>query len=91
MWKTHKPQRERVGPLEEIAVIFGMVARDRFQLAAVAELFERVGPRRVKQAVARDGAVDLRRDERFRDQAGNAVDDFRRRGLGARCDRTGRF
>ena len=55
--------------------IFGMAVRDRSQLAALGELFERVGPRRVEQLVRRDGAVDRRRDQRLRDQIEKAGDD----------------
>src|ERR1700730_4277246 len=65
-----------LGPLEQVAVIFGVAARDRFELTALAELFERISPRRVEQAVARYGGVGLGCDERFRDQAGEALDDF---------------
>jgi len=79
------------GPLEKIPVIFGVATCEPFAFPAFAELFERVGPRRVEQAVARDAAVNLRRGQRLRDQIGKTVNDFRRRKLWARHNRTGRL
>jgi hypothetical protein len=54
-----------------------MTAREPLAFAAFGELFERIGPRCVEQAVARDGAVELRRDQRFRDEIGKTVGNFR--------------
>ena len=45
----------------------------------------------VEQAVARNGVPSLHHDQRFRDEIGKAVDDFRRRNLGARHDHAGRL
>jgi hypothetical protein len=65
--------------------------RDRLHLAAFVELFERIGPRRIEQAVAREGILDLRCDERLGHQTGKALDNFQQREFGARRDRTGRL
>jgi hypothetical protein len=50
------------GPLEEVAVIFGVATRDCFQLAAFGKLLEAVGAHRVEQTITYDSAF-LRRDE----------------------------
>ena len=52
-------------PLEQSAVKFGVAAREPFAVAALAELLEREGPRRIEQAVARDFPLGLRRDDDF--------------------------
>jgi hypothetical protein len=52
-----------LGLLEKIPVILGVAAREPFAFPALAELFDRVGPRHVEQAVARDAAVNLRHDQ----------------------------
>ena len=68
-----------------------MSAREPFALAAFGEFFEPIGPHRVEQPIARDGAARHPSDERLRDQIGDAVHDFRRRDLGARNNRACRF
>ena len=49
------------GPLEQVAVVFRMAAREPFALAAFDKLLERIGACRVEQPVAHDGAVDCPR------------------------------
>jgi hypothetical protein len=46
------------GPLEELAIVFRVTARELLALAGFAELVERISAGRVEQAVARNGAVD---------------------------------
>jgi len=77
--------------LREAEVVVAVPVAQLILLTELGELLGAVLPDRVEQAVARDGAVDLRRDQRFRDQIGKAVDDFRRRDLRACHDRTGRL
>ena len=67
-----------LGPLEEIPKVFGVASGHLVEFAAVGELLERVGPRRLEQPIARDCARDIRRDQRLRDQVRDAVDDLRR-------------
>jgi hypothetical protein len=59
-----------------------VATRDPFAFVALLELFDRIGPRFIEQAVAHDAAVNLRRDERLRGQVGETLDDFRVRKLG---------
>jgi len=58
------------GPLEQLPVVLRVGAREPSALTAFAELFARIGARRVEQAIAPNGTLDFRRDERFRDQPG---------------------
>ena len=60
--------------------MFGVAPRELFAFAVLVELFEGIGARRFQQAVARDPGVELRGDQRLRDQAGKA----RRRSTQAR-------
>ena len=53
------------GPLEQTAVIFGVAAREPLAFAALAQLFQSVGTRRVKQAVISHVAADVGRNQRF--------------------------
>ena len=58
-----------------------MPARNRGQLAAFGQLLERIAARRLEQAIAGDGAADIRRDQRLRHEIDDAVDDLRGAGL----------
>src|SRR4051812_11654127 len=59
-----------------------MTARDPLTLTALIELLDRVGVSRVEQPEPRFGAANIRDDQRFRHQIGQAVDR-----MGARCRR----
>jgi hypothetical protein len=62
---------------------------DLFELTTFDEFLQRVGPRRLEEAIACHGGTDIRPDERFRDQVCHTVDDIRRSApgaLGARPD-----
>jgi hypothetical protein len=77
-------------PFEQVPIVFCVVMRKPFALAAFLELFARIGARRVEQPVARNSALDLRRDERLRDQAQKPLDyarrgEFRAGGYGGGC------
>ena len=52
----------------------GVTARDIPALTAFVELLDRVGAGRVEQPETRFGATDIRDDQRFRHQIGQAVD-----------------
>ena len=71
---ARRPRRRfTFGALEKIAVVLGVAARDPFALAALVELLDRVGAGRVEQPEPRFGAADIRDDQRFRHQIGQAV------------------
>src|SRR6202030_3669397 len=53
------------GPLEEIAIILRVKRSDSFGLAALAQLFQSVGARRVEQAMIGNVAADVGRNQRF--------------------------
>src|SRR3954462_14611138 len=59
-----------------------MTARDPLTLTALVELLDRAGVSRVDQPEPRFGAANIRDDQRFRYQIGQAVDR-----IGARCRR----
>ena len=61
-----------------------MATSEPIAFPTLAELFERVGPNLIEQAIARDNGLGLGRDQRFRGEIGKAVSDFGRRELGAR-------
>jgi hypothetical protein len=68
-----------------------VAARELFLFAAFGELLQSVSAGCVQQTIARTGVIDVRHDERLRDQAGNSVNHVRRGGLGARHDRADRL
>ncbi|HEY2133492.1 MAG TPA: hypothetical protein VGH36_11025, partial [Acetobacteraceae bacterium] len=54
-----------------------MTPGDDVQLAAFDELAQRIGARRVEEAVAHDQTAQIRRDERLRDKTRNGLHDTR--------------
>ena len=79
------------GALEEVPTIFGVASRDLLEFAALREFLDRVGPRRLEQAIPPRCAAEIRRDERLRDQVRGAVDDIRAGELVNRRYRTRRL
>jgi hypothetical protein len=54
--------------------MLGVTARDPLTFTALVELLDRIGAGRVKQPEPRPGAADIRDNQRFRHQIGQAVD-----------------
>ena len=74
------------GPLKQTQVVFGVTPGDLFALAAFDEFLKRVGANSLWRSVTHHHAADIHRHKRFRDQIGEALDDFRRGDLCARRD-----
>ena len=54
-------------------MVFGVASREGFALAALVEPLERVGAGRLEEPEPRFGAADIRDDQRFRHQIGQAA------------------
>jgi hypothetical protein len=80
-----------LGPLEQVPIVLGVAPRHLVELAALGELLERVGARRLEQPVSRDRAPALDDHERLPGQVGHGVHDSRAREVGVRRDGTGRI
>ena len=67
------PRRFTLSALEKITVVLGVAVRERFTLVALVKLLDRISAGGVKQPKPRCGATDIRDDQGFRHQIGQAV------------------
>src|ERR1700722_1492613 len=65
-----------------------MPTGELLQFTAAGQLFERISPRRLKQAKPRHGTRAIRRHQRLRDEIHDTVSDVRGRGVAVRDDGT---